>query len=200
MRQAGTVPNENLAVSRVTSGSWQALGDLFGRSGASNGCWCQYWLLGPEYRKRDRTLNRQALADETSRSPAPGPGLLAYSSDGAPVGWARLGPRSELSWLRARFGQRLPDGDDVWSMPCFFIHARWRRRGVMSALVTAGVDLAARHGLPTLEAYPIDPAVAGATQNRFPGVLEPFLRAGFAEVSRLTTERAVVRYPPDRRL
>jgi hypothetical protein len=47
-----------------------------------------------------------------------------------------------------------------------------------------------------LEAYPIDPTVDGATRNRFPGVLRPFLRAGFTEVSRLTKERAVVRYEP----
>lgn len=47
-----------------------------------------------------------------------------------------------------------------------------------------------------LEAHPIDPTVDGATRNRFPGVLEPFLQAGFTEVSRLTKQRAVVRYEP----
>lgn len=188
------MPPQDIAVSVLNSGSWQALTDLVGRSGASNGCWCQYWLLGPEYHRRDRTLNRQALRDELDRIPAPGPGLLAEAPDGTPVGWARLTPRAELSWLRARFGERLPDGDDVWAMPCFFVRTRWRGRGVMSALIAGGVDLAGRHGLSVLEAYPVDADVSGATRNRFPGVLRPFLRAGFAEVSRLSAERPVVRY------
>jgi GNAT superfamily N-acetyltransferase len=186
---------ESFTVSPVTRDSWEALTGLFGRAGASNGCWCQYWLLGAAYHRRDRSLNRQALLDETD-GPSPGPGLLAHSADGSAVGWARLTPRSELAWLHARFGQHLPAGDDVWSMPCFFVRTRWQGRGVMSALISAGVDIAHQEGLPVLEAYPIDPTVEGATRNRFPGVLEPFLRAGLTEVSRLTKERAVVRYEP----
>jgi len=91
-------------------------------------------------------------------APAPGPGLLAEAPDGTSVGWARLTPRAELRWLRARFGERLPDGDDVSTMPCLFVRTRWRNRGVMSA--------------------------------------RPFLRAGFAEVSRLSEDRPVVRYRP----
>jgi hypothetical protein len=31
----------------LTSEHWPALEDLFGRAGASNGCWCMYWRLGP---------------------------------------------------------------------------------------------------------------------------------------------------------
>ena len=45
----------------LTPDLWPALEDLFGKGGASNGCWCMYWRLGPEYHKRPREKNRSAL-------------------------------------------------------------------------------------------------------------------------------------------
>jgi hypothetical protein len=33
----------------LTTDLWPALADLFGKSGASNGCWCMYWRLGGAY-------------------------------------------------------------------------------------------------------------------------------------------------------
>jgi hypothetical protein len=38
----------------LTPDLWPALEDLFGKNGASNGCWCMYWRLGPAYFKRPR--------------------------------------------------------------------------------------------------------------------------------------------------
>jgi hypothetical protein len=29
---------------------WPALEDLFGKWGASNGCWCMHWRIGGAYR------------------------------------------------------------------------------------------------------------------------------------------------------
>jgi hypothetical protein len=63
----------------------------------------------------------------------------------------------------------------------------------MTALISAATKVARRESL-TLEAYPVDPTVDKATRNRFTGVLEPFLRAGFTEVQWLSTDRAVVRF------
>jgi hypothetical protein len=37
----------DFTVRPATSAQWPALEDLFGRSGASNGCWCMYWRIGP---------------------------------------------------------------------------------------------------------------------------------------------------------
>lgn len=184
-----------ITVTLVAHATWQQLSDLFGRAGASNGCWCQYWLIGPEYHRRERALNRRALHDEIEPPAAPRPGLLAQDPDGETVGWARLTPRSELSWLRTRFAKSLPDGgDEIWSVPCFFVRTRSRINGVMSALIAGSIDIAGQYGIPVLEGYPIDPAVEGATRNRFAGILESFLRAGFSEVSRLSGDRALVRY------
>jgi hypothetical protein len=41
----------------LTAETWPALEDLFGRAGASNGCWCLFWRLGPGYHRRPRAEN-----------------------------------------------------------------------------------------------------------------------------------------------
>ncbi|MBZ2197387.1 GNAT family N-acetyltransferase [Occultella gossypii] len=176
-------------VRAVRKGDWSALEELFGRAGASNGCWCQYWLLGPEYHRRDRQLNRAALARQVRREHSPG--LLAYS-DGAAVGWARFTPRSQLRYVLDRFkGYDFPD-DDARVLSCFFTARASRGQGVMSALIEHAVTQGNEHGY-AVEGYPIDPSAPGATRNRFPGVLPAFLEHGFFEVGRLAADRAVVR-------
>ena len=35
-----------LIIRPLTPDLWPALEDLFGKGGASNGCWCMYWRLG----------------------------------------------------------------------------------------------------------------------------------------------------------
>lgn len=182
-------------VEPVGAQHWEALVALFGNAGASNGCWCQYWILGPAYHRHDRALNRTALRSECVKGTQPAPGLIAMSPDHQAQGWARLVPRGQLPWLEARFSTGSATGGDVWAMPCFFIRRTARGTGVMSSLIEAGVSEAMRMGA-TVEAYPIDPEVPGATRNRFTGVLQPFLRAGFVEVDRLSSGRCIVRHVP----
>ena len=169
--------------------SWDDVERLFGRAGASNGCWCQYWLLGPDYHRRDRALNRRDLAAQVRRGAA---GLLAYRDD-APVGWARFTPRSELAWLTQRFPRYDFGPGDPWVVSCFFVATRARGTAVSQSLVSFAARWSETHQT-TVEAYPIDPNAPGATRNRFPGVLPAFLAAGFTEVGRLAKDRAVVRH------
>jgi hypothetical protein len=39
-----------LTILPLTPDLWPALEDLFGKWGASNGCWCMYWRIGGAYR------------------------------------------------------------------------------------------------------------------------------------------------------
>ncbi|MDQ6656833.1 MAG: GNAT family N-acetyltransferase [Actinomycetota bacterium] len=172
----------------ATDSAWSDIEQLFGRGGASNGCWCQYWLLGPDFHRRERSRNRRDLTAQVRSGSA---GLLAYRDDAA-VGWARFTPRSELAFLTARFASYDFGYGDPWSLSCFFVARRARGQGVMRALI----DFAAQWGHDQhtqVEAYPIDPAIAGATGNRFPGLLPTFLAAGFVEDGRLAKDRAVVK-------
>jgi len=174
----------------LTPETWPALADLFGRAGASNGCWCMYWWLGPAYHKRPRAENRRDLCD-LAASARP-PGLLAFDGDRA-VGWCLLAPRADLPWLaRARY---LGPVDDlpVWSVPCFFVRRTHRGTGVSGALVDAATEAARRAGAPALEAYPIDTGIPGHTRNTFPGVASVFARRGFAVVARRADDRPIMR-------
>jgi GNAT superfamily N-acetyltransferase len=174
----------------LTGEHWPALEELFGAAGASNGCWCMYWRIGPRYKDRPRDDNKADLRQLAGSGPPPG--LLAFDGPAA-VGWCELAPRADLGWLaRARY---LDPADDlpVWSVPCFYIRRSHRRQGVMGALIAAAVDAAAAAGAPALEAYPVDTAVPGHTRNVFPGTASAFARHGFEVVARHKPDRPVMR-------
>jgi GNAT superfamily N-acetyltransferase len=178
-----------LAVRPLTPEAWPALEDLFGRGGASNGCWCMYWVLGPAYRKRsENKADLRALSERGSP-----PGLLAFDGDLA-VGWCRLTPRADQPWLEhARF---LAPVDDVpvWSLSCFYVRRGYRRRGVAEALIAAALQAAKRANAPSVEAYPIDTAAPKATTNIFTGTASMFERAGFTVVARRSPARPIMRH------
>lgn len=180
----------DLAISPVTAELWPALEELFGRAGASNGCWCMYWRIGPAYRGRPREDNKRDL-EQLARSPRP-PGLLAFDG-GLAVGWCELGPRADLGWLARGRYLRPVDDLPVWSVPCFYVRRSHRRQGVMGALIDAAVAAAAAAGAPALEAYPVDTAVPGHTGNLFMGVASAFPRRGFQVVARRQPDRPVMR-------
>ncbi len=180
-----------VAVAPVTRELWTALEDLFGPAGASNGCWCMYWILGAEYHKRPREKNRQQL--RSSVVDGPPPGLVALDESGSAIGWCRLSPRNQLPWLASK--RELAPVDDlaVWSLPCFFVRRASRRQGVMVALIAGAVGYARAAGAPALEGYPVDTGVEGATGNLFPGTVGAFAAAGFAEIARRAPDRPVMR-------
>jgi GNAT superfamily N-acetyltransferase len=175
----------------VTPERWPALEDLFGRAGGSGGCWCMYWRIGPEHRRRPRELNRDDLRARVEAGPPPG--LLAYDGDRA-VGWCQLTARSELAWLERRRAFEKPDDVPVWALSCFYVRRGYRGRGVMTALIAEAVRAAKRAGAPALEAYPVDDGLALSTTNRFTGTLARFLRAGFVEVARRSPARPILRH------
>lgn len=180
-----------LDVHPVTPERWPALEDLFGKSGASNGCWCMYWRLGSAYRRRPRAENKAALRDVVCHGPPPG--LLACDGELA-VGWCQLTPRDVLPWLdRTRVLQPVDDLP-VWSLSCFYVRRGYRRRGVMSALIAAAVSAAKDAGAPALEAYPVDSEVPESSSNIFTGTAAAFARAGFKTVARRAPARPIMRY------
>jgi len=192
----------DLTIRPLTAEQWPALEDLFGTTGASNGCWCMYWRIGPRYRSRPRTDNKADLArlakagsaGAAGAAGAPGtaPGLLAFDG-GVAVGWSELAPRADLGWLaRTRYLQP-PDDLPVWSVPCFYVRRTHRGRGVTDALITAAISAAAAAGAPALEAYPVDIALPGHTGNLFTGIASTFARHGFGVVARHKPDRPVMR-------
>jgi GNAT superfamily N-acetyltransferase len=180
-----------LTVRPLTADDWPALEALFGKAGASNGCWCAYWRIGPRYRDRRPEDNKGdlRLLAGSGRSP----GLLAVSGAGTAVGWCSLAPRSDLGWLaHARY---LAPVDDlpVWSVPCFYVRRTDRGQGVPDALLHAAAGTAASAGAPALEGYPVDTDVPGHARNAFTGTAATFARQGFQVVARRKPDRPIMR-------
>jgi GNAT superfamily N-acetyltransferase len=180
----------NLTIYPLTLERWPALEELFGKAGASNGCWCMYWRIGPAYRDRARENNKRDL--QQLAACARPPGLLAFDS-GVPVGWCELAPRTELRWLTRTRHLAPVDDLPVWSIPCFYVRRTHRRRGISGALIEAALAAAYSAGAPALEAYPIDTSVQDHTRNLFPGVASTFFEHGFHLVARRKQDRPIVR-------
>jgi len=178
-----------LEILPVTSDLWPALEDLFGERGACNGCWCMYWRIGADYRKRPRERNRLALREIVKRGPPPG--LIAFDGDVA-VGWCQLTPRSALPWLDRTWRLKRVDAVEVWSLSCLYVRIGYRKRGVTAALIAAAIRAAKRARAPQLEAYPLD---AGKTPSASgTGYVSTFARAGFRTVARRFAPRPIMRH------
>jgi GNAT superfamily N-acetyltransferase len=180
-----------LTIRPLTADHWRDVEDLFGKGGASNGCWCMYWRIGPAYSKRPRQMNRTAFQGLVDRGPPPG--LLAFDGD-VPVGWCALTPRQDLAWLARKPALEPPDVLPVWSISCFYVRRGYRRQGIMSALIREALKAAKRAGAPAVEAYPIDTARPESTTNVFTGTALAFRRAGFKTIKRHEPTRPIMRH------
>ncbi len=180
-----------LTIRSLTPDLWPDLEDLFGKHGASNGCWCMYWRIGSAYYKRPREENKVALRNIVKRGPPPG--LLAFEGDLA-VGWCQITPRDELPWLdQTRLLQRVDDMR-VWSLSCFYVRRGCRGRGIMTALIAAAVKAAKRAKAPALEAYPVDADQPRSSSNLYTGTVAAFARAGFKTVACRAPHRPIMRH------
>ena len=178
-----------MRIEALTPDLWPALEDLFGERGACNGCWCMYWRIGAAYRRRPGELNRKDFRQVVLDRPPPG--LIAFDNDLA-VGWCQITPRDSLSWLDRSWRLCRIDDVPVWSISCFYVRVGYRRRGVTSALIHAGVEAARKAKAPAVEAYPLDGDFSPSSTGT--GYASTFARAGFREVARHSPERPIMRY------
>ncbi len=174
-----------LAVRPLTAELWPALEDLFGRSGASNGCWCMYWRIGGAYRDRPKEENRAELRSIVQNGPPPG--LLAFDGDTA-VGWCQVTPRRALLYLDGFTRLGPLDPRPVWSVSCFFVRRGYRRQGVSAALLTEAIRFARDAGAPAIEAYP-----STKDPNWYTGLATTFAHAGFRKVGGRRADRPIMR-------
>lgn len=183
-----------LSIRPLTPDLWPALEDLFGPSGAVNGCWCLYWRIGAAYRQRPRGRNKAAFREIVKQGPPPG--LLAFAGDLA-VGWCQLTSRADLPAMDRSWRLKRVDEVPVWSISCFYVRKGYRRQGICTALIGAALKAARRAGAPAVEVYPLDAALSPSATHT--GYVTTFTRAGFKEVARRSKERPIMRYDLARR-
>jgi GNAT superfamily N-acetyltransferase len=185
--------------------SWEDLQAVFGTRGDPHRCQCQRyktpatrwdteWAAGPTAeranRLREQTRCGHPDADTTS-------GLVAYL-DGEPVGWCAVEPRTAYVRLgRVPWAGRAEDktDDGVWAVTCFVTRTGFRRRGISRALARAAVAFARQRGARAIEGYPMitEPGQEITWGELHVGSRSIFAAAGFAEVSRPTLRRVVMR-------
>jgi len=180
-----------VAIWPLTPSLWPALEDLFGKGGASNGCWCMYWRIGAEYHERPREMNKRAFHRIVKQGPPPR--LLAFDGE-RPVGWCQLTPRRDLGWLNCKPPFQAVDDVPVWAISCFYIRRGYRRRGVMPALIVEALKAAKRAKAPGVDAYPVDTAQPGSMSNIFTGTASTFRRLGFKTIARRLPARPIMRH------
>jgi GNAT superfamily N-acetyltransferase len=182
--------------------SCEDLETVFGKRGAASWCQCQRYKLRPReafskfpveervHRLRQQTECGQPESSTTS-------GLVAYL-DGEPVGWCAVEPRNAYGGLvrnaRVPWEGRAEDkaDDSVWAVTCLFTRAGFRKRGVSRALARAAVAFARERGARAIKGYPITTKDV-ITEELHVGTERVFADAGFAEVSRPTLRRVVMR-------
>ena len=165
----------------LTPELWADLEALFGANGA---CWCMYWRQerGEDWSRLKGTANKRRFHDLLKAARAHG--VLAYI-DGEPVGWASFERRRELVKLDRSPSLACDDADEAWSLPCFFVKAGYRKRGVASALLAAAVKAVRRRRGTVIEAYPVRSAKFGKAipaAFAWTGTLSMFQAAGFEAV------------------
>ena len=187
-------------VQDCTPDRWDDLVAVFEGPGDPGRCWCQWFYRGAQADREHAEANRTALQAQVAGDRPPG--VLAYA-DGVPSGWCAVAPRPTYTRLtRSTILDGVPEpgrsDPAVWSVTCFVVPRRVRRRGLSGPLLQGAVDLARRGGAAVVEGYPVDVSARSSTSaaELYHGPLQVFLRAGFTEVARPRPDRAVVRRHP----
>ena len=198
-----TTSTTGISVVPASAASAADLAVVFGERGDAATCQCQFfkirdkdWSSVPVEEKRAR-LREQTNCDRADAATTSG--LVAYAG-GDPVGWCALEPRTAYPRLRA---MRVPwtgrdedrDDEGVWAVTCFVVRAGFRRRGIGRALAAATVDFARDRGARAVEGYPmvLPPDATDSWGELYRGTRGMFADAGYAEVSRPTLRRVVMR-------
>jgi GNAT superfamily N-acetyltransferase len=85
------------------------------------------------------------------------------------------------------------DDEKVWSVVCFFVDKKYRRKGVTEKLLEAALKYAKKNKAKVVEGYPIDSEKTPST-FAWTGFAKAFLKVGFKEVHRGSPTRPIMRF------
>lgn len=203
----GMTTGPAISVVPANEASWDDLKAVFGARGDASKCQCQRyktratdwdiaWASIPAA-KRAKRLRQQTRCGQPQVHTTSG--LVAYL-DGEPVGWCAVEPRTAFVRLQNKplvWAGRAEDkaDDGVWAVTCFVTRAGFRHRGVSRALARAAADFAHERGACAVEGYPMitTPGQEITWGELHVGSRSVFAAAGFAEVSRPSLRRVVMR-------
>jgi GNAT superfamily N-acetyltransferase len=174
----------------ATPDRWDDIETLFGPRGAVAGCWCMWWRLSrSEFQKNAGAGNRRAFKKIVGSGAVPG--ILAYDRD-KPVGWCAIQPKEAYASL-ARSRTKTIDDRPAWAVTCFFVAKDYRGKGLSQALLEAAIAHARKQGVRLIEGYPIDTDRKAMDFSSFMGTAQVFAACGFAEATRPSPNRPIMR-------
>lgn len=183
--------NLSLSFKPIKRDLWSDLEELFGPNGACGGCWCMFWKLrGKAFDESKGLENRQMHKSMVTSGVATG--LLAYWQ-GEVVGWVAVEPRPAYEKLAHSRALKPMDEQEVWSITCFFVAKRFRRKGIAVELIKAAVSHVRKMGGRIVEGYPVDTMNESPAPFVFTGTASAFRKAGFREVARNAPTRPIFR-------
>ncbi|MCK2220973.1 GNAT family N-acetyltransferase [Actinomadura sp. ATCC 31491] len=196
------IRDEQVTVRPANEASWADLTAVLG-SGDAARCRCQrfkvtgwMWRETTLEERTARLRSQTACGDPAAEVTS---GLVAYV-DGEPAGWAAVEPRvayPKLRTLRVPWLGRDEDKDDdgVWAVTCLVVRRGFRGRGLTYHLARAALGHARERGARAVEAYPMvtEPGKVITWGELHVGARQAFEEAGFAEVTRPTLRRVVMR-------
>jgi GNAT superfamily N-acetyltransferase len=165
----------------LTPALWPSLEKIFGRNGASCGCWCMFWRLRATERFASHTGPSRKRRLKAGLGRGDVLGALAFVED-EPVGWVTYGPRVAFPRLERSSSLRCDDVARVWSVPCFFIKAGFRGQGVASRLLAHALERMREAGAVLAEGYPVQARSDGRPSPAsvaYTGTVAMFEKAGF---------------------
>lgn len=173
----------SLRIEPLTPERWPDLEALFGRGGASYGCWCMFFRRTSTEMSMAKAVDNQADLEALAAA-EPAPGLLAYDGYDA-CGWVGLGPRAGFARLVRSRNLKPVDDLPTWSIVCFYIARQRRGQGIARSLLDGAVTYAQANGAPAIEGYARDASGSRLSADvAYPGTVSLFQRAGFREVAR----------------
>ena len=196
------IAEDQLRIVPANEASWADLQAIFGVADYPGRCYCQrfrtegwHWALSDTVR-RDRMRSQTNCGNPRAATTA---GLVAYLGT-EPVGWVAVDRRADYPRLyrsptvwRGRHEDKADD--EVWAVTCLVTRKGYRKRGITYALAAATVGYARSRGARALEAYPmiVPPGKEITWGELHVGSRQAFADAGFAEVSRPSPRRVVMR-------
>ncbi len=171
---------------------WTDFEELFGLNGACAGCWCMFWKLRGKAFDAARGYETRQLHKSIVDSKKV-TGLLAYLH-GEVVGWVAVEPRSAYARLAHSRTLKPVDDQEVWSVTCFYVAKKFRRRGIAVELLKAAVEHVREQGGRIVEGYPVDAKTDISSASIFTGTASVFQQVGFQEVARRTPTRPIFRF------
>ena len=187
------MPIIDLSYKPLTSKNWKGFENLFGQNGACGGCWCMLWRLKRSiYEEQKGEQNKNAMLDLVKAGKEPG--IIAYLET-EPVGWCALAQRYQYPALERSRVLKKVDDQPVWSIACFFIDKKHRKKGISTELLKFAIDYCKKKGASIVEGYPVEPK-----NDKMPavfawtGIASAYLKAGFTEVVRRSETRPIMRY------